>query len=150
MADVTGSTLLFPSYLLDSFKGGVFEPENNTIKMGLTGDAYVPSAAHNELVDITDELVSNGYSRQTLTNVSVVQVGEWVKLTFDQAAFAASGGNLAAKYWFMFDDTPAQSPLMAVGRINILSPSSILIIDGFSLTVVVNELGLYRLPVWID
>lgn len=149
MPDVTSSNYLYPSYLVDSFRGGVFEPQNHVLKMGLARISYVPSPTHMDLADVSpDELAGNGYSRQTLQNVLIVQETDWIKLSFDPVQFGASGGNLSGKYWFLFDDTPGPSPLMAWGQIDIGREDEVVIVDGKTLDIVANDLGLYRVPAW--
>lgn len=144
--DVTGTNSLYPSYLLNSFRGGVFEPENDTLRMGLARAGYVPDNAHNELADITDEASGNGYNRQTLQNVTLVIEDGWLKLTFDSPQFMPAGGNIPCKYWFIFDDTAPGDPLVAHGQVDGSTEDEITLVDGLPLTVGVNELGLFRLP----
>ncbi len=146
MVDVTGSNNLYTSYLVETFRGGVFELENHAIKVGLTRASYVPLSSHTDLADITDELTGNGYSRQTLNNVVVSSDGVWVKASFDPIHFDATGGDLLGKYWFMFDDTVAGGPLIAWGQIDVGREGEVTLVDGHGLDIVVNELGLYRVP----
>ena len=148
MVDVSASNNLYTSYLVNTFRGGVFELENHAIKMGLLRASYVPDKAHNDLADVTaDELTGNGYSRKTLSNVLVSSDGVWVKASFDAVRFQATGGNLQAKYWYMFDDETPGGGLIAWGQIDVSRDDEVVLIDGFGVDIVVNELGLYRVPV---
>lgn len=147
MPDVTGSNFTYNRYVLDTFKGGVHQPESDALKMGLLRSTYVPDEAHVDLSNVVaDELVGNGYSRQTLTNVVIAEVSGWITMQFDEVNFGATGGPLQAKYWFMFNDTPGNEPLIAGGQIDVSRDDEIVLLDGKTLDIVVNELGLYRVP----
>lgn len=146
MVDVTASSNLYSSYLLNSFKGGVFTPETDSLKMGLTGVGYTPLKSHTQLSDITEELTGNGYSRQTLANVQIVQDGNWIRMSWDTPEFLAAGGNWSFKRFFIFDDTPVNDPLVAYGTIDVNTTDALVLVDGKRLRMIVNELGLYRLP----
>ena len=149
MPDITGSNTLYTQYLVDSFRGGVHEPQTHTLKMGVLRSSYTPDKAHVDLSNVTADEVTgvNGYSRQTLNNVVIAQVGNWVTLQFDPVQFMASGGNWSGKYWVIFNDTPPAGPLVGFGQLDVNREDEIVIVDGKTIDVAANELGLYRLPV---
>lgn len=92
------------------------------LQMGLLSAAYTPDVSdatgHEVLADVTAyELNGNGYSRQTLTNVTWTRSGQVATLNCDDPVFTASGGDLVAKYWFVFDNsaTSPTKPLLCYG-----------------------------------
>lgn len=148
MPDVTGSNFAYTRYLIDSFKGGVHQPETHSLRIGLLRSSYTPDKAHIELADVSaDEAFGNGYSRQTPANVVIAQEGNWVTMTFDPVQFSAAGGNYSFKHWFLYNDTAPNNPLMVGGQCDINRDDEIVLVDGKTFDLVVNELGLYRIPV---
>lgn len=143
--NVTGSIHVYDNFLLEWAKGNV-APETDTLKAGLAGDGYTPdTATHSVVGDITDELSGNGYAQQTLANVAVSLANNKVKIACDAFAFTASGGNLNARYWFLFDDTHASDILVCYGLIDMDSDEEVTIVNGQSLNIIVNDNGLVRL-----
>lgn len=147
MATTTSEVIVFDSYKRD-VQNGTIDVDTDVWIMGLTTSTWVPvKATHEVLADVTNEVVGNGYARQTLTAVTLTEpvAGTW---QFDSAdaVFTASGGSIVARYYFLFDDTPAAplDPLFCYGALDI-TPADVTTTDGNTLTVQVNASGYYRL-----
>lgn len=137
--------------IYDSFKryksNKTIDLENDTFICGLSTSAYTfDKNAHETLSDITNELSGNGYARQTLTGVAFTEPtnGTW-RFTSNDVVFAASGGALLARTWWIFDDTPTSpvDPLCFAGLLDD-TPADVSTADGSSLTIRVNANGYYQ------
>lgn len=147
MATTTGSINVVDSWKRD-FQNGVADVDGDTFIMGLSSSAYTPNKnTHETVSDITNELVGNGYARQTLTSVTLTEPsnGTW---RFDSAnpVFTASGGSIVGHYWWIFDDTPTSpaDPLLGYGFLD-NTPGDVTTTDGNTLTVQVNASGYYEI-----
>ena len=106
MATTTGTLIVYDSYKREMQNKNV-EIDADTFICGLSTSTYVPDrSAQEALADITNEVVGNGYARQTLTGVTQTEpvLGTW---RFDSAdpVFTASGGSIVARWWWVFNDT---------------------------------------------
>ena len=118
--------------------------ETDTLKMALLTSSYTPSASHAVLADLTNEVSGNGYSRQTLGSVTLTQSSGTTTLDCADISFTASGGDIVARYWVIFDDTPTGDPLLLYGLLDD-SPADITIVDGDTATYTINALGVLTL-----
>ena len=134
----------------ESFKeqiGKTIDLGADTFKMLLTTSSYIPDlAAHSVLADISNEVAGAGYSRQTLLSVLFSQVGGVATFDFDDPVFSASGGNITARRWVIFDDSVATptKPLICTGLID-STDQDIVITDGNTLTMQISAQGLFTL-----
>ena len=147
MATTTSEVIVYDSYKRD-LQDGTIDVDTDVWIMGLTTSTYTPNkATHEALANITNEVVGNGYARQTLASVTLTEpiAGTW---QFDSAdaVFTASGGSIVARYYFIFDDTPAAplDPLFCYGALDV-TPLDVTTTDTNTLTVQVNANGYYRL-----
>lgn len=147
MATTTGSLVVYDSWKRD-LQNGTIDVDGDTFICGLTTSTYTPvQATHEVLADITNEVTGNGYARQTLVSVTLTEpvAGTW---QFDSAdpVFTATGGSIVARYWFVFDDTPAAplDPLFAYGLLDD-TPADVTTTDTNTLTLQVHANGFYRL-----
>ena len=146
MATTTGTINIYDSFIRDK-SNGTMDLDGDTFIMGLSTSTYVPNqGTHEDLADITNEVSGNGYARQTLTSVTFTEpvAGTW---QFDSAnpVFTASGGSIVARFWWVFDDTPASplDPLCFYGLLD-QTPADVTTTDGNTLTVTVHASGYYR------
>jgi hypothetical protein len=129
-------------YLLD----GTIDLDSHTFKMLLCTSTYAPDVeAHSLLAHITNELSGNGYARQT---VAPSLSRSTVTVTFDvaDAAFAASGGPITARYAVIYDDTPGApaDPLLCYSLLD-TTPADVTVTDGNTLTIQINASGVFTL-----
>lgn len=143
MATTTGSLVVYDSYKRELQNKNV-EVDADVFIMGLTTTTYVPNAAtHEALADITNEVVGNGYVRQTLTGVTLTEpVGGTWRFDSVDPVFTAAGGSIVAHYWFLFNDT-ATTPLDMLCFYGFLdnTPADVTTTDTNTLTVQVNASG---------
>lgn len=116
----------------------------DTLKMLLVTSSYTFSAAHATVSDITNEVSTNGYARQTVANQAWTETTGTGKLDFDDPVFSASGGNWTARRWVLFNDTHASDALICSGLIN-NADADVVCTDGNSLTFVVPGAGLFTM-----
>jgi hypothetical protein len=125
---------------------GVHQLASHTLKMLLCSSSYTFSAAHAVLADISAELSGSGYARQTLANKQWIEASGVGKLTFDNIQFSASGGNLTARRWVLFNDSVSDplKPLICSGLIN-SADQDVTITDGNIITLNCPAGGLFQL-----
>jgi len=143
MATTTGTLNVFDSYGRELHNKNV-DIDSDVFIAGLTTTTWVPNkATHEALADVTNEVVGNGYARQTLTAVTLTEpvAGTW---RFDSAdpVFTATGGSIVARFWFLFNDT-ATSPLDMLCFYGLLdnTPADVTTTDTNTLTLQVNASG---------
>lgn len=150
MAVLTGTFEWYYSALHYLWTGRI-DVDSDTFKMGLSTVSYVPSkTTHSLLAHITNELSGNGYARQTLTGVAVTPnsspFAAIQAFDCDSPEFEADGGDLIARWWWIYDDTPTSpaDPLVCYGLLD-ATPTDVTTLDGNVLTFEVNALGLATL-----
>ena len=140
--NTNGTLVLYDSWIEHAVK--VADLSADVFKMGLCSSTYVPSqSGHSQLSDITNELSGSGYTRQTLASSGVTRSGGTVKFDAADAVFNAVGGDLVARYFFIYDDTLSGDPLVCYGLID-NTPADITISDGNNLTLQFNLNGLFQ------
>ena len=147
MATTTAELIVFDSYKRD-LQNGTIDVDGDTFIMGLSTTTWVPVKATDEiLTDVANEVVGNGYARQTLASVTLTEpvAGTW---QFDSAdaVFTATGGSIVARWYWIFDDTPTvpADPLFCYGNLD-NTPADVTTTDTNTLTVQVHANGYYRL-----
>ena len=136
MATFTSTLNFYTSFKLNLAKS--INLDTDTIQVGLTTSAYTPnSSSHTVLADITNELSGNGYARQSIANRSLTLSGGIVTFDFDDVVFSANGGNLVARYFFVFDSTVSGNPLIGWGLLNDVG-IDVTITDGNTGTLIIN------------
>lgn len=141
MASYTGTTNIFNSWV--EYMAEAANTASDTFIMGLTTSSYTPSqSTHTLLSDITNEVSGSGYSRQTLASVTSNRSGAVLTFDFADPVFTASGGSIVARYWFIYDDTAVNDPLVAYGLID-STPADVTTTSGNTLTINVNASGLF-------
>jgi len=143
MATTTGTLIVYDSYKREMQNKNV-EIDADTFIMGLSTNAYVPNrSTHEALADITNEVVGNGYARQTLAGVTHTEpvAGTW-RFDSNNPVFTASGGSIVARYWWVFNDT-STTPLDMLCFYGLLdvTPADVTTTDTNTLTVQVNASG---------
>jgi hypothetical protein len=130
---------------------GVIDIDTHSFRIGLSTSTYVPNQSqHSLLAHITNELAGNGYARQLLAGVTVTPnappfAAEQV-FNCNDPVFNANGGNLVARWWWIFDDTPVApaDPLVCYGLLD-NTPADVTTLNGNALTFQVNAAGMAEL-----
>lgn len=150
MATTTGTGLWYDK-ALKNLQNGAIDIDTDALQVLLTTSTYTPDAANHEFVSsITNELSGSGYSRQTLTSVTLTEpsAGTW-RLDSADPVFTASGGSLTARYWVLFSNaeaTDAARELIAYGLLDSTpAPADVVATDGNSITINVPATGWYNL-----
>lgn len=138
MPSYTNTFTLYNSWSEDIGKAA--NCATDTFKMGLTSSSYTPAQTHTILTDITNELSGNGYARVTLANVVFTRTTNVTKFSCDSAVFTASGGSIVGRYFFIYDDTVANDPLVGYGLID-SSNADVTTTTGNTLTISPNAAG---------
>lgn len=149
MATTTGSLIVYDSYKREMQNKNVkLSATADTFVCGLSTSTYTPNRqTHEALADITNEVVGNGYARQTLTGVAQTEpvAGTW-RFDANDPVFTASGGSIVARWWWVFNDT-ATSPLDLLCFYGLLdnTPLDVTTTDTNTLTLQVNASGFTEL-----
>lgn len=143
MATTTGTLIVYDSYKREMQNKNV-EVDADTFIMGLSTSTYVPNrSTHEALADITNEVVGNGYARQTLAGVALTEpvAGTW-RFDSNDPVFTASGGSIVARFWWIFNDT-STTPLDMLCFYGLLdnTPADVTTTDTNTLTIQVNASG---------
>jgi hypothetical protein len=119
--------------------------ESDTLIIGLVTDGYTPDlSAHTQLSDITNEVSGSGYARQTLASVTFSQTGGVATLDFANPVFTATGGDITARRFFIYNDTTTTKYLIGVGLIDD-GDADVTTTNGNTLTLNVNASGFFRI-----
>lgn len=122
----------------------------DTFKMILLNSSYTPSQENDEkLADIVaNEISGSGYSRQTLTNVTWTRSSGVATFDCDPVVFTASGGDITARRYVVYDDTTTSPAdlLVCYGLLN-SAGTDVTATNGNTLTVTPNASGLFTLTV---
>lgn len=113
----------------------------------LTTSTYTPAQTHEFVSDITNEVTGNGYSRKVLSSVTWTEADGTVTFDSDDPVWTASGGSIVARYWILFDNTPATDAgkqLLAYGLLDD-TPADVTTTDGNTLTYNVPASGWFTL-----
>jgi hypothetical protein len=116
---------------------GTIDLDTHTFKIILVTSAYTPSAAHDELADITNQLsTANGYTAGggTLANVTWTRAAGVATFDSDNFVWTASGGSITARRAVMYDDTVAGDPLIGHFLLD-ATPADLTATDGNTFTV---------------
>lgn len=145
MPSYTGTNNIYDSWLKKIAEA--VDLSSDTFKILLATSSYVPNqSSHAVLADISGEVSGNGYARQTLGSVTFNQAGGIATFDFADAEFVATTGPWTAHFWVIFDDTPAEKPLICYGLLNSAGGGTEVTVGGGNfLTFNVNASGLFRL-----
>lgn len=116
---VTGTINGFNSFSRDV--GGAAVNGTDTLKCMLLSSSWTPSqSGYSILSNLTGEVSGNGYARQTLSGVTWTRSGAVSTLTCNPITFSATGGDIPARYWAIYNDTVASpvKPLLLYGLID--------------------------------
>jgi len=147
MATTTANLNVYDSWKRD-VQNGYIDVDGDTWGCGLATVTYTPSQANHEVIaDITNEVTGNGYARQALTTVTLTEpIAGTYQFDSDDPVFTATGGSIVARYYFVFDNTPAAplDPLFCYGELDD-TPADVTTTDTNTLTLQVHANGYYRL-----
>jgi hypothetical protein len=140
MATFTATLEFYNEFILNLAKE--INLDTDVIKVGLTTSSYFPDSENDQyLSDITNEVSGNGYAQQTASNVILSRTSNIVTLDFDDVIFSASGGNITARRFFVYDDTVTNKPLIGFGLLD-NNNLDVTVTDGNTLELVINANGL--------
>lgn len=94
--------------------------------------------------DLTNEIASaNGYTAggATLQNFTVTRSAAVTKLDCDDASWTASGGNIAARYAVIYDDTHASDALVCFALLD-NTPADLVSVSGQTFDVRIHNSGI--------
>lgn len=80
---------------------GDFVPATAVVRLLLTTASYVPDEDHNTLSDVSSELNTGAYARQTLASLTVIEDDAGDQAVFDalDAAFSGIGNGTETAAW---------------------------------------------------
>ena len=143
MATTTGTIVLYQSWL--DYLCEAANMSSDTVTCGLTTSTYTPAAStHALLSDITNEVSGNGYARDDLASISSSQTSGTYTYDNENAVFTADSGSIVARYWFLFDNTVTNDPLMFYGLLDD-TPADVTTTDTNTLTVTWNASGIFTI-----
>jgi len=121
----------------------------STLKVALVYSTYVPDKVNDEFFDVDvslDELITlNGYTTggiELITKTVTIGLspGEW-RFGSDQPIWTIAGGDVTARYWVLYDDTPVSNkPLVGYGLLDDTN-IDVTTLDGFLLTIGIPATG---------
>lgn len=103
--------------------------------------------SNDELGDLTNQHANaSGYTTGgvALTGVTWTRSGGTVTFDCDNPVWAASGGNIVARFAVIYDDTHATDALLAVCLLD-TTPADVTATDGNTLTISVHSSGVFTL-----
>lgn len=147
MATYTSTANRIDSFI-DKMGSGTIDVSSDSFAVMLLTSAASPSNSMNFVDQLSaNEVSGGGYARQVLTGVQWVASGGangQMMLDADNPVFTASGGNIVARYYAVFDDTPATDAtkqLVSWGLID-NNDLNVTITDGNTLTLSINSNGI--------
>lgn len=131
MSTVTATSDVFMSFVSKMIPISRGKETGLSLIVALTGRDYTPDfMSHKSISDVTDEVVGNGYVRQTLTGLKKDEsVPGKIILSANNVLFEANGGQWGATRWVMYE-ADADGTLVAAGLINESREDDTVITDG--------------------
>jgi len=130
-----------PFTFFDSFAelvaDGTIDLDGHTFALQLHTSSYTPSAAHDELADLTNEVSNaNGYTTGgvTLTGVTWGQSGGVATFDSDPAVWNATSSGITAHWGVLIDLTATNDKLVGYFLLD-ATPANVTATAGNSLTV---------------
>ena len=125
---------------------GTIDLDNDTFAVQLHLSTYTPSAAHDELADLTNEHANaNGYMTGGVTLAGVTWNRASGVATFDSndAVWTASGGSIVARYAILIDLTALNDKLIGYMLLD-STPADVTATTGNTLTVATPASGWFQ------
>ena len=145
MATTTG-TFVWYNLGRKNIMNGLIDLDADNLKVALCSSSYTPAVTTDEYFDvITPSEISSGTGYTTggqlLAGVAVTESAGTVKFDSNNPVWTASGGAITARFWMLYDDTPASNkPLIAYGLLND-AVADVTASSGNTLTVTVHDNG---------
>lgn len=143
----TGTINAYTSFI-SAMGSGSFDLANDTFKVLLTTSSYSPSALHDFLDDITNEVANGGgYTTGGITVTPTwSESGGTYTFDFADLQWTGTGAGFTAHYWVLYKDTgvAATSPLMFYGLLD-NTPQSVTVADTQNLNFAVNASGIFTI-----
>jgi hypothetical protein len=149
MSTTAGSFNFYTAFKKNLGNGSI-DLDNDSFKLALCSSSYAPNASTHEFYDvhITNELTTaNGYTvgGVALGTVTWTLVGGNMVFDSDDPVWSASGTGISARYWVLYDDTPASNkPLIAYGYLD-NTPADVTASSGNTLEYIVPATGWFTL-----
>lgn len=149
MSTTTGSITFFHSYKQKQLDGTIVL-DTHTLKVAFcTSVQALTAAGQSVYADLTNELTTaNGYTAggQTLAGVALTTAAGVAKFDATDPVLTATGGNLTAFYWVLYDDTAATKPLICFGLLDTTAGgTAVTITDGNPITYIIPAGGFFTL-----
>lgn len=127
---------------------GNIDVSTDAFSILLLTSAAAPSNANEFISELTaNEVSGSGYARQALTTVSWEVSGGangQMRLNADDPVFSATGGDIVARYYVCFDNTPATDSAKQIVSWGLIDDNDLDVTttDGNTLTLSVNANGI--------
>lgn len=132
---------IYPAAIERAWQGEI-DLENDVLKVILLDSGHTPAqTTHDDLADVSVDESAN-YTRPTLGTVTWTRSGLAVTLDAADVEITPSGGNTAAAYAVIYDDTHANDALIAFCNLN-GDGSDVTIPDGVPYTLIINASGIF-------
>lgn len=125
---------------------GTIDLDNDTFAVQLHTSSYTPSAAHDELADLTNEHANaNGYTTGgvTLTGVTWNRASGVATFDSNDAVWTASGGSIIARYAILIDLTALNDKTIGYMLLD-ATPADVTATTGNTLTVATPATGWFQ------
>jgi hypothetical protein len=122
---MAAGTFTFYDTVAELIADGTIDLDTHTFKLQLHTSSYTPSAAHDELADLTNEVSNaNGYTTGgvTLTSVTWGQTSGVATFDSDPVQWTASGAGIVARYAVLIDTDATNDKL--IGYMLLESPAA--------------------------
>lgn len=135
----TNASAFFYNHVMQRCANNGLNLELGNFEMLLTTALHVPDQENTVIGDINNEVVGNGYARQTLTGVSLTRLNNVLTWNFDDPQFSAVGGDFTLRNWHIFETVSGL--LVAFGQIDD-TPADVTVTDGNNLDCNIAAAGL--------
>ena len=125
---------------------GAYNLSADTITMALFSAGNQETLTNDDLGDLTLEMATGGYTRQTLTTVTYADSSGVTDFDSDDVVFSASGASIVARYAVLFDDTHAANGLICFVKLSEDPEGTavdVTVTDGNTLTIQQPAAGIF-------
>lgn len=149
MATTTGTCVVFDN-IKNWLGDNTINLDTDSLGMLLLNSTQEPNRATDTYVDdiSVNELLGNGYSRKVLSGVTWTTSGGangQMMLDANNPVWTAAGGSIIARWWVLFNNTPAADSgkhLLAYGLLDD-TPADVTATDTNTITVGIHAMGFF-------
>lgn len=134
---MAAGTFTFYDTVAELIADGTIDLDGHTFNLQLHTSSYTPSAAHDELADLTNEVSNaNGYTTGgvALTGITWGQTGGVATFDSDPVVWNATSAGITARYAVLIDLTATNDKLIGYFLLD-ATPANVTATAGNSLTV---------------